>query len=152
MIKKLLSLAVLFALCAVLLLTGKFVWIKGRSFGIEHPDAEQIATATDEKVQIDTVNINPNPVFATGKSSGNLDIINDKHNHYIFIVEIYTDVDNQLIYAGDIEVGQKIMSDKLLVNLPKGDYDCTVHFRAINPDTAKCIRKVSTDIKITIKA
>lgn len=114
-------------------------------------DTESIL-ATTEIVQYEAVSINPNPVFSTGKASGNLEIANDEHNRYPEQVEIYTNETHKLIYSGSVEVGQKVETDTLLLDLPNGTYSCTIYFRAINPETGEGVRKESTDITITIKA
>lgn len=105
----------------------------------------------NEKVQCETVSINPKPVFETGESKGTLMIINRETNKYPQQVKIYTDDTHKLIYSGDVEVGQKIETDTLLVDLPKGTYNCTAYFRAINPATGEGVRKESTDITVTIQ-
>jgi hypothetical protein len=113
--------------------------------------SEDLQAALNEKVQYETVSINPNPVFTTGKASGNLEITNDGHNRYPQQMEIYVDDTHQLIYKGTVEVGSSIETDTLLVDLPKGQYSCTAHFRAVNPETGGGVRADLTGITITIQ-
>jgi hypothetical protein len=108
--------------------------------------------ASDNKVQYEIVNINSSPIFETGESEGTLMISNSEKNRYSQQVEIYTTADHQLIYSGKIEVGSEVKTSTLLVDLPKGTYDCTAYFRAINPTTGEGVRTANIDIKITIKA
>jgi hypothetical protein len=110
-----------------------------------------IQSALNEKVQCEFVRINPEPIFKTGKSKGTLMIVNNKTNKYSQQVEIYTDDNSQLIYSGDVEVGQKIETDTLLVDLPKGVYNCTAYFTATNPETGGGIRAEMTGIRLTIQ-
>lgn len=72
-----------------------------------------------------TMNMNTNPVFADGKSKGNLNIINEETNRYAVIVEIYRMDTKELIYkSGGVAVGNKIEKAALNVDLPMGKYDC----------------------------
>jgi hypothetical protein len=103
--------------------------IKGKS-------KKEIIAALNKKVaeMYNTITMNPNPIFADGKAKGTLDIINIK-NHYPQVYEIYLKDTNQMIYTGGVEVGHKIETSNLLVDLPKGDYTCYLKVYLVDPAT-----------------
>ena len=114
---------------------------------------DEIVDALNKKVADGMINIsmNANPTFANGKAKGTLMISNSEVNRYPQMVEIYTKDTNQLIYSGGVEVGSKIETSTLLVDLPKGEYDCAAYFNAIDPKTDAKIGTAGANIKITIQ-
>lgn len=124
--------------------------------GIEdltHKSKDEIIAALNQKVEEGMINIsmNTNPVFENGKSEGNLRIDNIEANRYPQLVEIYTKDDNTLLYSGAVDIGLKVNYSTLLVDLPKGDYECIAYFHAINPETNERIGTAGANIKITIQ-
>lgn len=115
---------------------------------------DEIVAALNQKVQEGMINIsmNTNPVFENGKAKGTLMITNSNVNRYPQQVEIYTKADNQLIYSGGLNVGDKIETSTLSVDLPKGTYDCVAYFNAIDPSTGYRIGTAGANITITILA
>ena len=81
------------------------------------------------------ISMNTNPVFDNGTSGGNVLITNASFNKYPQVVEIYRDDTGELIYrSGVIPVGARIDTAKLIVDLPRGAYECTAHFNQISED------------------
>jgi hypothetical protein len=115
---------------------------------------EEIVAALNEKVQDGMINIsmNPNPTFGDGESKGNLGIVNNEINNYPQMVEIYTKDTNELIYTGGVEVGHKIETSTLSVDLPAGTYDCVAYFHAVDPKTDTRVGTAGMNIIITILA
>jgi hypothetical protein len=116
-------------------------------------DKDAIVDALNKKVQEGMINIsiNSNPIFPDGKSKGTLMISNSETNNYPQQVEIYTDGDNKLIYAGSVEVGGKIETSKLAVALPKGEYPCLAYFKAVDPKTSNLIGYAIAEIIVTVQ-
>lgn len=92
----------------------------------------------------------PIPVFETSTSEGTIVVENVATNKYTQAVEIYTKDDNTLIYSKELPVGEKVEKDKLLVGLPKGEYNCEAHIRNIDPETGEKIGGAVFDIKLTV--
>lgn len=87
------------------------------------------------------VSINTEPVFADGKSLGNIRIENIPGNNYSFIVTLTVTDTSENEGASDY-IGQTVMTTGLIapnsyvaekaldVNLPRGQYVCTASFKA----------------------
>ena len=77
------------------------------------------------------VSINPSPMFKDGRSKGNLRIENIKANHYSYIITIYLEKGNEMVYqSGLLAPGYYIEKAKLSKNLKKGNYPATALFEA----------------------
>lgn len=64
---------------------------------------------------------------------------------------VFSDLNGELIYkSGLIKQGNIIEKAKLNVPLPKGDYDCTAYFYAVDPETYTVKGTVGSKMKITI--
>lgn len=95
--------------------------------------------------------INVNPVFATGKSKGNLMIENSDGNRYLLQVEIMRDDDGQLMYKSPvIKPNQSVKEAVLLEGFEKGEYKAVAYFKAYDPDTRVLIGNAGMKITITI--
>lgn len=115
---------------------------------IGEADSKVQSTATGDSI---TISMCSNPVFQSGSSEGNLNIIVSEENDWPQIVEIYEDSSNTRIYKSDcIPVGYSIPDAKLAVSLPAGTYECTARFYAIDPDSGEQIGSAGAEIKITI--
>lgn len=79
----------------------------------------------------------PKAVFKDGGSEGSLRIANLPINNYPQLVEIYTSDTKTLLFSGVIDLGKEITSAKLLVDLPKGEYDSVAYCSNIDPETGK---------------
>lgn len=110
--------------------------------------------ALNQKVKDSEINIslNTNPVFANGKSKGTLMITNNTINKYPQQIEIYTKSDHTLVYSGGVEVGQKIETSNLAVNLSKGTYECIAYFSNVDPTTSTKVGTAAVNITITVQA
>ncbi|WP_171780197.1 hypothetical protein [Clostridium beijerinckii] len=115
--------------------------------------ADAIA-ALNQKVKDGEINIsmNTNPVFANGQAKGTLMITNNTINKYPQMVEIYTKDNHTLVYSGGVEVGQKIETSNLAVNLSKGTYDCIAYFNAVDPTTGTKMGTAAANITITVQS
>ena len=128
-------------------------WDKNQGIGdLTGKSKEEIVAALNEKVQEGMINIsmNTNPIFETGTSLGTLMITNSASNRYPQLIEIFTKDDNTLVYSGAVDIGNKVEKSKLLVDLPKGEYECVAYFSAINPDTGEKLGTAGANIKITV--
>lgn len=128
-------------------------WDKNQSLGdLTGKSKEEILAALNEKVREGMINIsmNTNPIFETGTSLGTLMITNSASNRYPQLIEIFTKDDNTLVYSGAVDIGNKVEKSKLLVDLPKGEYECVAYFSAINPDTGEKLGTAGANIKITV--
>ena len=113
---------------------------------------EKIQEELDKQIEEGMMNIsmNTNPVFETGKSKGNLLIVNEKINRYAQVVQIYRDDTGELIYtSGAIPVGARIDESKLDVPLSAGIYECTAHFNQID-DSGNLLGKACAKISIYV--
>lgn len=73
--------------------------------------------------------ISLNPQFPNGKEEGLLNIENSPANHYAQDISITLDSTGEEIYrSGLLMPNYHITKDKLLVDLPAGEYDCTALF------------------------
>ena len=107
----------------------------------------------DGKVAAGMMNISMNtiPVFADGKSEGNLMIVNEEINRWPQIVEITRNDTGETIYtSGAIPVGSKIEAAKLDKALAAGQYDCTALFYSVDPDSGARLGCAGAAITITI--
>lgn len=123
--------------------------IKGKS------NAELVAELNQKvKEGMNTITMNSNPIFADGKAKGTLGIYCDTKNYYPQFYEIYTKDTDQLIYKGGVEIGQRINTSNLLIDLPKGTYDCYLRVSLVDSNTGDRIGTSDTPpcIKITILA
>lgn len=128
-------------------------WDKNQDVGdLTGKSKEEIVAALNEKVQEGMINISmsTNPIFETGTSLGTLMITNSASNRYPQLIEIFTKDDNTLVYSGAVDIGNKVEKSKLLVDLPKGEYECVAYFSAINPDTGEKLGTAGANIKITV--
>lgn len=128
-------------------------WSKDREDGdLTHkPVAERIA-ALDENVRkgLEFFTMNMSPTFENGRAKGTLRIVNISSNKHPHLVEIFTKDDNTLLFSGALDVGQKIEKSNLLVNLPKGTYDCVVYFSPIDRETGAKLYTADFELKITV--
>lgn len=104
----------------------------------EQLDFDVIDEDYDGRYSMLTISMNYYPVFEDGLSEGTLNIINDAKNVYAQFIEIYIDGADgqpdmtQKIYTSNlIDIGQALPKDKLDVNLPAGNYDCTAFFNGV---------------------
>lgn len=117
-------------------------------------DDSKIKESLNQKVADSMINIsmNTSPTFETGSSEGYLNIVNNKVNNYPQVVEIIRDDTGEVIYKTDgIPIGGMIETDKLDVNLPKGEYKCTAFFTSVDIKTGLALGKAGAKITVTIK-
>jgi len=82
-----------------------------------------------------TVRINSRPVFADGKSEGDLKIANPEANVLYIKAEISLDDTGEVIYeSGAVPPNHYIDNDKLTKVLKKGEYPATAHVTLFDPD------------------
>lgn len=93
---------------------------------------EDILNMLNEKVDEGSfqININSELNFESGTAKGDVRILNSPNNHYLLVVEIYLKENGKRIYkTGAIEPGYYIEQDTLDVELEKGDYPVSIHFK-----------------------
>lgn len=118
---------------------------------VEKETPEEIQERLNEEARkgMITIDINKTPVFQDGTAEGNLLFLND--NYYLIQAEIYRDDTEELIYkSGLIKQGKIIEKAKLNVPLPKGVYECTVYYIAVEPETFVVKGAVGAKMTITI--
>ena len=128
-------------------------WDKNQSLGdLKGKSKEERVAALNEKVAEGMLNFSmyTNPIFESGTSMGTLMINNSASNRYPQLIEIFTKDDNTLVYSGAVDIGNKVEKSRLLVDLPKGDYECIAYFSAINPETGEKLGTAGANIKITV--
>jgi len=128
-------------------------WFDDRGVGdLTGKSKEEIKAALNEKVAEGMMNVsmNTNPIFESGTSKGNVRITNIAGNRHPQIVEIYTKDDNTLVISGAVGVGENVEEATLLVDLPKGEYECVAYFSPINPETGERLGRAGVNIKITV--
>lgn len=96
--------------------------------------------------------INANPEFENGTAKGKLLLEAPANNiNYIEFV-IKRDDNGQTIYrSGLMKPNQYIEEDKLSVNLPKGEYPCTVDITLYDPETLEAKGMSQAGITIVVK-
>ncbi|MDF2537141.1 MAG: hypothetical protein K0S76_162 [Herbinix sp.] len=90
--------------------------------------------------------------FADGQAEGKFIFANGKNNKYAQMLEIRTIDTDQLIYSCGVKAGHKIESCKLLVDLPKGVYDCIMYLYTVDPATNDRIGTSKARMVVTILA
>lgn len=111
------------------------------------PGSEALREAEDDQVRIQ---INSQPVFADGKSEGNLYIGNPDTNIYDMMVTItLTDAEEQVYESGRIPPGYYIDNDKLQKVLSAGAYDAKASI--VYYDGEKVQVSYIVNLEITVK-
>jgi hypothetical protein len=102
-------------------------------------NAKEIEMRLQQELDKNYVNykINVNPVFADGKSEGNVMIQNSKENNGILQVEfILEDSDGQSVYLSPhLFPNESIHNAKLDVELPAGEHKAIAYFRTYSKET-----------------
>ena len=116
-------------------------------------DEEDIQRRLNEKVAEGMLNIsvNPNPVFADGKSEGNLRIENIPGNNYAITVELIRDDNGETVYtSGLIDPGYFVENVTLDKDLAAGEYPALAKFTAYDPSTKLEIGTAGARINILV--
>ena len=114
---------------------------------------EEIQKELNEKVEEGMININacPNPIFEDGKSAGNLNIRNSaKNRHPQVVIITRNDTGEEIYRSGAIAVGDGIEYAPLNVDLPAGDYECTMSFHSVNVETGAVLGTGKAIITVTV--
>ena len=122
--------------------------------GWTEADVSKIQEGLNAGVEEGYINISMNttPVFADGKSEGNLMIVNESINKYPQYVVITRNDNGDTIYESKgIPVGSKIEKDTLDVALPAGTYECTAMFHNVDPATGNSLGCAGAVITITVQ-
>ena len=109
---------------------------------------EEIQKMMDDKVAEGSVqiNINSNLVFETGSSKGLVRIVNSKNNHYLMVVEMIRKDTSETIYqTGAMDPGNYLEQERLDVDLPKGDYPVSIHFRNYDRKSEQFVGEAVTE-------
>lgn len=126
-------------------------------------DLGQLEGKTPEEIQAElnrivdegmfNISIASQANFKDGQSEGELRIENVPGNRYLMQVTITRDDNGQQIYeSGVLEPNYHIQSDRLDVDLPKGQYLCTANFRALDPETEDEIGTAAAQIIIVVES
>lgn len=98
------------------------------------------------------ISINSQLNFPSGNEQGFIRIENNANNHYLLMVEMYRNDNNEMIYqSGAIEPGFYLEKDKLLINLKKGVYPVTVKFKAYHVATEAFIGEAQANSEVIIE-
>ena len=127
--------------------------IKAKLGQLEDKSNEEIEAALNEVVEEGTVciSINMNPVFSSGKAEGTLKIENGPMNLYNQRVVItLAETGEEIYHSGLMPVDSHIQTDKLDVELEKGEYLATAVFNAYDPETEEYIGSAGAKLTITV--
>ena len=122
--------------------------------GWNEADVSKIQEGLNAGVEEGYINISMNttPVFADGKSEGNLMIVNESINKYPqYVVITRNDTGDTIYESKGIPVGSKIEKDTLDVALPAGTYECTAMFHNADPATGDSLGCAGAVITITVQ-
>ena len=114
---------------------------------------EEIVEELNQKVSdgMITISMNLAPVFANGRSKGNLLIVNEESNNYPQVVQIFENTTGRMLYeSGLIPVGQTIEKAQLDVSIPAGLYRCTACFHNVNPESGQSLGMAAAVIRIAV--
>ena len=114
---------------------------------------EEIQAELDKRVaeNMFSISINTEPVFEDGNSEGNLRIENSQANHYLMVVEILLDGEEEPVYkSGAIDPGYCVETGKLNRDLPKGEYSGTAYFKAYNPDSSVLVGQAAAEVILKV--
>lgn len=96
--------------------------------------------------------VNARPVFDTGTSKGNLMLESPANNINNIEFVIRRDDTGETVYrSGLLQPNQYIAEDKLLVDLDKGSYPCTVDITLYDPETFEAKGMTQAGITITVR-
>lgn len=116
---------------------------------------EDIEARLNEKVAEGMLNVavNPNPVFASGDSEGNLRIENIPGNRYAVTVTVTRDDNGEEIYrSGLIDPGYFVEYVKLDKPLAAGEYPALAKFTAYDPETKEEIGAAGIRVNILVQS
>lgn len=115
---------------------------------------EEIKAMLDQQITEKTVafTVNAQPVFETGTSEGNLMLESPANNiNYIEFVIRRDDTGDTIYKSGLLKPNEYIEYDKLLVDLDKGTYACTVDITLYDPETLEAKGMTQAGITLTVK-
>jgi len=117
------------------------------------PDEIKERRETEVEEQILSCFINTDPVFASGKEEGNLEIENPPYNVFPVEVQIFLKGTDEVIYdSGTLLPNQHIYRDKLLKSLKEGTYEAIAHINAYDPETKLWLGRSQREMTITIQS
>ena len=125
--------------------TDKTIKITDNGLGMTE---EEIQKMLDDKVAEGSVQINMNSklVFKDGKAKGYVRIVNSPNNHYKLVVEMIRKDTSETIYqTGAMDPGNYLEQDRLDVDLPKGDYPVSIHFRNYDRKSEQFVGEAVTE-------
>ena len=72
--------------------------------------------------------------------------MNTKNNHYLMVVEMERKDTGERIYqSGAMEPGNYLEQDRLDVDLPKGDYEVSIHFKNYDAKSEEYVGEAVTE-------
>jgi len=121
--------------------------------GVSRDDVLRLMQEEADKSKIH-FRMNSHPIFANGRSEGDLYIINPVDNGFYMQVEIYLEETEELIYKTDlIPPNSYIDNDKLSKVLEKGEHKAKAIVLAYDlEDPEKQLNKASVGMLITVQA
>lgn len=133
--------------------------VKAELGQLDGKNKEQIEAELNRVIDEGTmqISINLNPTFPAGDAEGILQIENSPANLYAQEVTITLDETGEVIYrSGLLLPNYHIETDKLLVDLDKGEYDCTAVFTGYDlelsedPDNLVKVGTAASKIRIFV--
>ncbi|WP_302760333.1 hypothetical protein [Christensenella hongkongensis] len=119
--------------------------------GMDEEDVEARLNAIVAEGMLN-VGINPNPVYESGDTEGNMRIENIPANRYAVTVTVTREDNGEEIYkSGLIDPGYFMEYVKLDKNLPAGQYPCKATFTAYDQDSKNEIGTAGVRINILVK-
>ena len=131
--------------------------VKAELGQLENKSNEEIEAALAEVIEegMIRVSINMNPVFPTGDAEGSLQLENHPNNLYNLRCVITADTNGdgemeEIYHSGLMPINSHIQTDKLEVDLDKGEYDAIATFTAYDVDTDAEVGIVNAQIRISV--
>ena len=131
--------------------------VKAELGQLENKSNEEIEAALAEVIEegMIRVSINMNPVFPTGDAEGSIQLENHPNNLYNLRCVITADTNGdgeleEIYHSGLMPINSHIQTDKLEVDLDKGEYDAIATFTAYDVDTDAEVGIVNAQIRISV--
>ena len=128
---------------------------RNADFGqLEGKSAAEIQEMLNQQVEEGMFNISIAQLveFENGSAQGNWEIENIPGNRYLMQVTVTRDDNGDVVYeSGIIDPNYHIQRAPLKYNLPKGDYECTAVFSALDPETEEMIGQAGAKVVVRVK-
>lgn len=129
---------------------------RNADFGqLEGKSAAEIQQMLDQQVEEGMFNISIAGLveFEDGTTPGNWEIENIPGNRYLMQVTVTRDDNGDVIYeSGIIDPNYHVQRAPLKYDLPKGDYECTAVFSALDPESEEMVGQAGAKVLVRVKS